>query len=117
LPSPENAQELALDGWSIEIGPIGVSDLTSEYEFDAGWIAVSLSGNGYLYPWTPIDLVSCATANAAICNVMQLCRCFWPVERQPATPTIVDRRALAGARWCGSVYAPVDWLWTVEETG
>ncbi len=50
--SPENNIDFLPGSVGIQIEPIKTSELGSEVSNFAGWLGVSISGPGYLYPWT-----------------------------------------------------------------
>jgi hypothetical protein len=95
-----------------------LSDLKSECEVHAGWIALSFAGPGYLYPWTPCDLVSRAEGSPAIGRLTALCRAAWPVP--PAAPGRRDiefRREMKSLWPYDDLAKSWDWYWGVAETG
>jgi hypothetical protein len=112
--SPENNVDLTLDSWSLEIGPVISAALDSEVQFHIGWISVNLSGYGYLYPWTPAELVERAEKHSGIRQVMELCKKTWPVE--PKRPDLhhTKMREQMGDLWPYSeIDVPWDWYWGI----
>jgi hypothetical protein len=118
MPSPENKLGLTLDSWSLEIGPIMSGSLESEQPFFVGWISLSLSGNGYLFPWTFAELFQRATVNPAIQQVTELCKATWPVEAKRPDRRIQKFRQQMGELWpYAETDLPWDWYWGVSERG
>jgi hypothetical protein len=114
----DNELELHLDGWALEIGPVFSSFLGSEDDFFVGWVSLSISGNGYLFPWTFAELVQRAESNAGIRKVRDLCRKTWPVDSKPPNLREKKIRRRMGDRWPYSrIDLPWDWFWGIEETG
>ena len=117
LNSPENKVDLTLDTWSFEIGPVKSSSLNSIPLF-AGWMAVKLSGSGYLFPWTFADLHERAEAHPDIRRVMDLCRSKWPVApEQPDRGLQKLRRKMAKFWPFAQIDIPRNWYWGLSETG
>jgi hypothetical protein len=116
--SPENDVDLALDGCSLQLGPIALASLTSDSTFEVGWLAVALAGAGYLYPWRASDLVSRLENDASIQQLMELCRQTWPVVPLPPDEDELAARRAMGDRWpYPRIDRPMDWCWGVSESG
>lgn len=116
--SLENRIDLALDSWALEIEPIVSGSLACEEHFVVGWISVSLSGYGYLFPWKFCDLIERAEGHAGIRQVTDLCKATWPVPAIPPTRSQIDGRRLMGELWPYSrPELPMDWYWGLCETG
>lgn len=127
---PDNDDyNLCLWDVGVSLRPVSIGTLDSE-EFVVGWMSVSLSGQGYLFPWTPRDLTSRAEQLPPLRPVMDLCRRRWPVEAN-ATAKVLERLT-AGLRvhrtrrtrkqmaelWpYEDLDRPWDWFWGVDETG
>jgi hypothetical protein len=88
-------RHLYLDSWSLTIGPVEGGTMDEEAE-RVGWMAVSMSGNGYLYPWGREALTRHLEGHAGVAKMMALCRETWG----------------GGAGEAGA-----GWEWTVHETG
>ncbi len=117
IKSPENETDLTLDSWSLQIDPIMSSSLGSDDQFFVGWISVGISGYGYLYPWTPADLVRRAESHPGIRKVKMLCQKTWPVESGEPNQQVKKLRKRMGALWpYDRVDIQWDWYWGIEET-
>jgi hypothetical protein len=114
--SPENKINFFPDKLSIAIGPIECFRLGSDCLHHVGWIGVSLSGGGYLYPWTFRELVKRAEASPAIQRIMEACRAHWPVPAEPPEPRFVAARKEFSDFWpYDDVDRPWDWYWGLQE--
>ena len=116
--SPENKIDLSLDGWSLELGPITLGNLSDDQIFSAGWMGIGISGPGYLYPWSTSQLVDRAESLPVLQSLATLCRATWPVS--PEKPNLRVRRIRAKYEgfwpYCDPAM-PWDWYWGVNETG
>ena len=116
--SADNDEELGLDSWSLEVGPILSHRLGADEMFHVGWIGLSLHGSGYLYPWSLADLVARAGADASIRAAADLCRRTWPVAPERPSPKIVRRRKKLGELWpYPQANLAWDWYWGMQESG
>jgi hypothetical protein len=116
--SPENEVDLAVDSWSLEIGPITSSSLVCDDEFFVGWMSVNISGNGYLFPWTLAELIRRAEGNSRIRQVMELCKATWPVDPKPPDQEQKEMRQRMSDLWpYADIGLPWDWYWGVNESG
>ncbi len=117
--SPDNKYELTPDSWSLEIGPVDCYSLETEDQlFRVGWIEVSLSGYGYLFPWTFRDLLQRAERLPGIRKVMDLCRSTWPVPSALPDQKTKKLRTRMGELWpYHTVDLPGDWYWGLAESG
>jgi hypothetical protein len=116
--SNENETDLVLDGWSIELGPIHLRNLSDDAVLHAGWIGVTISGPGYLYPWTVREVVERAEAHPRLRNLVALCRSTWPVPNEIPDPRTQRLRTKHTTHWpYGDVKLEWDWHWGVSETG
>ena len=115
---PDNEVELHLDGWSLEIGPVFSSILGSEDHFFVGWVSLSISGSGYLFPWTFAELVQRAESDEGIRKVRELCKKTWPVDPMPPNLRQKKMRRKMGDLWPYSkIDLPWNWYWGIDETG
>ena len=116
--SPENAIDLSLDGWSLELGPIELGSLSDDESLHVGWIAVSISGQGYIYPWTSMQLVARAEAHPRLQALAALCRAAWPVSPDKPIGRVRRARAKYKGIWAYTDHGlPWNWYWGVDETG
>jgi hypothetical protein len=115
--SPENDHNYEPDMLSIEIGPIEIFDLKSEAPALCGWIGLSLSGYGYLFPWTFRDVVERLEATAEIGKLTQLCRSHWPVPTEKPDRAILKARRQLGTVWPYEADKPWDWYRGMQESG
>jgi hypothetical protein len=115
--SSENEIDLTLGDWSLQIGPISIADMASE-PVQVGWIALAISGPGYLFPWQPADLVARLEKNALIMTATELCKTMWPVQPDPPVERQDDsRRQSRSLRPNDALDRPSDWYWGVSESG
>jgi len=115
--SPENEIDLTLWDWRLEVGPIECADLASEDAvYLVGWLAVGLSGPGYLFPWTFRDLVAHAEKSAGLQAVAAVCRSIWPIAPQVPDARRIEARRIMGRLWPYPIDAPVDWVWGLLES-
>jgi hypothetical protein len=109
IDSPENDEDFVPDSWSFMIGPITSGE---DGEFMIAWMALSLSGNGYLYPWTMRDVLQRIERIPAMQRVMSLCRETWPVEPEKPAKRIIEARKAMGKYWpYERADLPWDWFW------
>jgi len=110
---------LALDSWFVKIGPVASHDLQSETRAFAGWVSVTFSGPGYLWPTTLPQLIAHLESSPQIRRAMDLCRQTWPVPSLPPDRATIANRKKLGTLWGfpESLNRPSDWLWTIAETG
>ncbi|HET6881969.1 MAG TPA: hypothetical protein VFI31_17515 [Pirellulales bacterium] len=114
--SPENEVSLTLDSWSLELGPIHTSSLSVDDSIFVGWMSLNLSGYGYLYPWSFVDLVRRAEAVSAIAKVTSLCRATWPVTTgKPGRRERYARNKMGDLWPYPSKEMPLDWYWGLSE--
>ena len=108
----ENDVVFAPDSWSIQIMPL---DSGQDGEFQVGWLAIGLEGNGYPFPWTLRDIVEKAERIDGIQQVMQLCRSTWPVDPESPDATIEDGRRAMGMYWpYDDLDRAWDWYWGMQ---
>jgi hypothetical protein len=116
--SPENEIDYRPDSLSIEIGPIQCYNLESEQPLNVGWIAIGITGYGYLYPWTLKDAVKRLENSPEIRRLMETCRSFWPVRPELPEPHIIEARKQFADLWPYDDFAkPWDWYWGIAESG
>jgi len=129
-PPPDDQMNLSLWDCNVSLGPQSIGSMTSETSFTVGWMSVSFSGNGYLYPWTPRDLMARATMLPELRPVMEICRQMFPVDPagspkvwEKLAPAVRKKRVRELRRSMGDLWplddldAPRDWCWGVSETG
>jgi len=116
-PDEQNQQSLTPDGLSLSLGPVECCDLRSERAWQLGWIALSLGGYGYLWPWTLRDWVARADAHPLIQAMQQACEAAWPLPPEPPTAEAIMNRAELGSLFPYEIDAPLGWRWSVHETG
>lgn len=116
--SPENERDFCPDSLWLEFGPVETYHLAGEAPAVVGWIGVSLSGDGLLFPWTFRDVVDRLEATPEIQCMMNSCRSFWPVPPEPPEPRIVALRSQIGELWpYKTIDKPGDWYWGLKESG
>jgi hypothetical protein len=129
-PPPEVGENMCLWDCNVRLGPVTLASLSDDATFAVGWMSVSFSGNGYLFPWTPRDLTSRAASLPQLQPVVEICRKHFPVHPE-ASPTVLAKLSPAARRrrvrelrrrmgelWpLDDLDAPWDWFWGVSETG
>lgn len=111
-PSKENNSGLVLDVWNLEIGPIESYKIDTDDPFRVGWVAVGMSGYGYLYPWSFRGLIDRAEAITPIRKLMDLCRRTWPVAPEEPSLRVIQMRKEMGDLWpYPDIDRPLDWYW------
>lgn len=104
-------------------------------------MAISLSGNGLLFPLTPAELIRRAESHPKLAALRKLCQTTWPVTSQvvriplwwrlpgrrskhaqdmqggPPSGRVRRLRAQRGELWPYRVERPFDWEWGIGETG
>jgi hypothetical protein len=110
---------LALDSWSFSIAPISSRSLSSDQDFNVGWIALTLSGYGHIYPWPWPQLAAHIASHPDIARAMDLCRSTWPVPSLAPDRAAIKQRQAMGDLWPfpNELKRPWDWFWTLAETG
>lgn len=116
--SPENEIGFYPDTLSIEIGPIRCFSLGSERSFHVGWIGLTISGGGYLFPWTFRDVFDRLQGSKQIQQLTNVCRSFWPVAKKPPEHRIIQLRKKLNELWPYARFdEPWDWYWGLRESG
>jgi len=116
--SPENQINFCPDSVSLEIGPIEIFNLRSDAPAFVGWIGLSLSGNGYLFPWKFRDVFERLESTPEVQRIAEACRSFWPVAPDRPEPCIVELRRQLDDLWpYDSFDKEWDWYWGIQETG
>jgi hypothetical protein len=117
--SPENERDFCPYSLSVDIRPIRIGSLAcDEPVMFVGWIDISLSGPGYLFPWTPRHVVRRLEATDSTQRMMELCRSMWPLPPRELEDRIVEMRWEIGERWpYDELNKPWDWYWAVDESG
>ena len=115
-PSDQNTVGLYPDGLSFLVEPVQSSNLGTEC-WHVGWLALSFSGHGYLYPWTLRDIVKRAQDSPEIMRLCDICRSTWPVPSRRPSFLEVRRRKKYSLLWPYDDFKkPYDWYWGVRET-
>jgi hypothetical protein len=115
--SPENEIHYLPDTLALQIGPINAGLLSSDECVQVGWIALSLSGSGYLYPWTLADALERAATSQPIQVLTDIMRARWPVPPAVPDPEITELRRQLPDVWPHSdVDRKWDWYWGALET-
>ncbi|MGC4004598.1 MAG: hypothetical protein QM811_16345 [Pirellulales bacterium] len=115
--SPENEIDFLPYELTLQIGPIESFELSWDEAKHVGWIAVGVSGPGYLFPWTFEDVEQRLRSSPEIERLAELCRTTWPVEETASaswTDRLLDRLPFLRQ---ASVGEPVEWKWYPFETG
>lgn len=126
----DGAPNLCLGDCSVWIEPIELGQMSDDATYKVGWMGVSFSGYGYLYPWTARDVTDRALASPDLRRVADVCRRLFPVDPN-GTPSLLERLTPERRRsritsirkrmrdlWpFDDLDAPWDWYWGVLETG
>jgi hypothetical protein len=116
--SAENQVGFSPDTLSLSIGPINICTLSSESPVNVGWLAVEISGPGYLYPWTLREMVRRLEGSPKIRQLMNACRSTWPVKATNVDKDTIDARQACADVWPYEDFEkPWDWYWGVLESG
>lgn len=116
--SPENEIDFCPDSLGIEIGPVVIGSLGCDAPAFVGWIGVSLSGSGYLFPWTFRDVLKRLEDAPEIQRITELCRSFWPVPAGLPEDRILEMRMQMSELWpYEDFHKTWDWYWGVQESG
>jgi hypothetical protein len=115
-PCDDNPDPLALNSWSLGLGPVECGGVGSSALYCPGWIEIAVSGYGYLFPWTFRDLVKRADSQPDLIRLKDLCRSTWPVPRSFPDDQQKDVLREMGDLWPYPVDAPFDWVWGLDET-
>jgi hypothetical protein len=100
----------------IHLGPVDVFLLGGEQVWQAGWIELTISGPGYLFPWTFRDVVQRLESSPLIRKLTDVCRTTWPVAYSAVDDQTVDLRRQAGELWpYDDLRKPWDWYWGIAE--
>ncbi len=111
---PEGDEPLHIDGLSFSCGPITSYDIRMQEEYVIGWIGLTFSGGGSLYPWKPRDLIERAEASPELREIRELCRQTWPIEKSLPDLRVRHLREQMGELWpYERTDEPMDWLWGV----
>lgn len=115
-PCEENEVALCLDNVSFSVGPSLCRNLESD-PFNAGWIDIKMSGNGYYFPWPYREAISRADAHPEVVKMKALCRSTWPVQPNPISKKQIALRREMGELWVHeSLDLPDDWYWFASES-
>ena len=114
--SPENELDFCPDSLSVDTGPIERHGC--DFRAFVGWIGLSLSGYGYLFPWTCRDVFQRLENTPEIRHIAEVCRSFWPVAPKLVEDRIVEVRKELGELWpYENLDKRWDWYWGIEESG
>jgi len=118
--SPENAAGLCLSDLSLHIGPIHAATLADDAPRHVGWIALTLSGQGYLFPWTREEILKRTQQSNALNALTQICSDAWPIDPHTLRGTknirglLKRMRKAIGQETVDTLNA---WQWDIKETG
>lgn len=114
--SPENDIDLLLHELGFDLGPVELHQLGNDCVWEVGWMSLSISGPGYLFPWAFRDVVARLESSALVGQITDVCRLTWPVTPLPVTAEAIAQRREAGELWpYGDLAKPCDWYWGVAE--
>lgn len=117
--SPENEVDLSLTDLRLEIGPIHAQMIGEDASRHVGWIALTLSGQGNLFPWTRAEILKRAAQSAELQELAQICSDAWPIDPHPLKRITNVRNLLARTRKTVAtqdVNTLTGWQWDVRET-
>ncbi|HYE05460.1 MAG TPA: hypothetical protein VEL07_08000 [Planctomycetota bacterium] len=108
-------QAMSLDSVSFTCAPVCIGGLDDARHRRAGWIALSLEGYGYPYPWTSAEVFARATAQPLLGQAARTLARRFPVT---ARPGLIDRWTLRTMR--GRMHPAGDdapgWFWVITGT-
>jgi len=84
--------------------------------FQVGWMDFSISGSGYLFPWSYAETMEKLRAHRELGLIRDFCRELWSASTQPVRPELVKGREQMGKLWSEPYDAPYDWYWAINET-
>ncbi|HEY1066463.1 MAG TPA: hypothetical protein VGE52_10155 [Pirellulales bacterium] len=85
--------------------------------YPVGWMELSVSGFGWLFPWTLRQAKDKMESRPEFQALMELCRTTWPMTPQlPDEQTIAMRKAMGGLWPYDDLRRPHDWSWGIAET-
>jgi len=114
---------LNLSELDFSIDPVELNDpeeynaFPEKYDvFQVGWMAFSVNGSGYLFPWTYEETLEKLRAHPVLGQIRDICREMWPATTQPPHPEVIRDRPKMGKLWAEPQDAPFDWYWAINET-
>ncbi len=114
-PSRRADDRLGLDTLSIHLGPVTQLDIENQFSYEVGWMSLSLSGYGSIYPIPREEFVGRLVSCPPVHSSMEFCRTRWPVPPEQPAPEVVQLRRQMGDLWIGEDYeSPWDWRWGIE---
>jgi hypothetical protein len=117
LNSVENEIDFSPCELSLWIGPVECYQLGGDRTITTGWVGLSISGYGYLYPWTFAEVVQRMGRSPAIQRLMQTCQDQWPVAPDKPSQEAVSSRKEIGNLWPYDLNKLSDWYWGLQESG
>lgn len=113
---PEEENPLWLSELAFSIDMVELNDPEESEAFQVGYLCFSVSGHGYLFPWTYEETLEKLRANLQLQQVREICRAMWPAKTTPPSPEIMEGRRRMGKLWAEPVDASFDWYWAINET-
>jgi len=111
---PEEPLPLTLSTITLEIGSIRVGSPQTKLEH-IGWIAFSLAGRGYPYPWSDQELLGRVRAIEAVQTIEGLLAQRWPVTEHPGFFEKLTLKKVANRIEHVQPGEP-SWIWAVTST-
>ena len=115
LSHQEQRNYLYLSDFSFHITIIEVANPQEEGIYQVGWMAFSVHGNGYLFPWTYEETLEKLRQHPVLNQIRDICRAMWPASATSPGKEIIDNRIKMGKLWSEPVDAPDDWYWSICE--
>jgi len=118
--SPENSVELCLWDFALHFGPVYAGMLGEDKSRHVGWMGLSLSGNGYLFPWKRAEVLKRAEHSAELQQLAQICSDAWPIDPHTRRKITNVGNLLARTRKAlgkQDVNTLTAWQWDVHESG
>lgn len=116
-PCDQNEHGFAAWDCSLTIGPIENCTLSMDKPVHVGWLAIGISGDGYLFPWEPKDIVARAEQSEPLKQLAAICRRHWPSSApSPNSQTVELRKSMEQGWPYADVRKPLDWCWGVYES-
>jgi len=98
--------------FSIDV--VIIRDADTMYEFEVGWMALKIGGNGYPFPWTYEETLQRIREHPQLSALRGTCRSLWPASDQAVSSEAIEARKMMGKFWAEPLDAPYDWYWVIQ---
>ena len=115
-PSVENEEPFLPQWVNFSIGPVDCGTYNEEGIL-VGWMELTLSGQGRLYPWSFRDIFTRLEASGEVQELMSICCDQWPVQSSEPEESVVSARRECQSIWPYDEFnRPWDWYWGIHES-